>query len=341
MVLKCADVIKKRGKYMEYRCVDRGRDRCPCALSEVGQCYVCNMIRNGKCDCGDSWEGSCPYTEFVQSYGFRNEEFVSYDTFKPPIYSFEAEVKPYEKNLYVIEAKLIRGFSTRFCEYGSFVMVHIESGYAFPLSVLLAEKGKTHDTLHIAVSLAGPKSIKFIDECSRSGKISFSGPFYSGLINEKRLDEHKKTLVILRGIAIAPFINIMQIELRKNKSLSNGAYFKKDEQYGRNSEIFLDMHKLPEKFVDKYLANVDYKQISLDNKDELRRLSVYAANFEQIIFLASPYHTGEFLRLVPERKSDIIISNSVNMCCGVGMCGACSHTDENGVTVRKCKCTDI
>ena len=51
---------------MEYRCVDRGSLRCPCTLMEAGQCYTCTMSREGKCDCSESWQGVCPYNEFLQ-----------------------------------------------------------------------------------------------------------------------------------------------------------------------------------------------------------------------------------------------------------------------------------
>ena len=46
---------------MEYKCVDRGSARCPCALMEAGQCYTCTMSRKGKCDCSVDWQGVCPY----------------------------------------------------------------------------------------------------------------------------------------------------------------------------------------------------------------------------------------------------------------------------------------
>ena len=60
----------------------------------------------------------------------------------------------------------------------------------------------------------------------------------------------------------------------------------------------------------------------------------------QVMLLTSPYYTERFLGMRPERKNDIITANHANMCCGAGICGACSYTDKDGVTVRRCRCID-
>ena len=52
---------------MTYVCKDRGTEHCPCALMATGQCYTCNMIKAGRCDCLSGWQGVCPYTEFYQN----------------------------------------------------------------------------------------------------------------------------------------------------------------------------------------------------------------------------------------------------------------------------------
>lgn len=327
---------------MEYSCVDVGRTGCPCILAESGECYVCDMLRSGHCGCGISWKGSCPYTEFVQNGGLQNvlqhagdEKAAAHEGMQAEIqksmsggnaYCLDAAVKKYDEDLYVITAYMGIGMSVRFCEYGSFVMVQSGLGYSLPVSVMSAEKGKQADILRMAVRTAGPKSKNLIDDCIRNEKIIFTGPFYSGISRADRI-KPSDTLVILRGVAAAPFINIMNIWRRRK-------YFS-----GR-TEIFIDKHRLSDTFLDEYLGDVRYNTVNLDSHEDMLTLAESAGGFGQIIFFASPYHTDEFLKLLPERKSDIIISNSANMCCGEGICGACSYTDAEGRTIRKCKCVE-
>ena len=66
---------------MEHKCVDLGSDRCPCILMEVSQCYVCQMIRTGKCNCGSLWQGVCPYTEYLQR-GKKSQKELTPKVFK-------------------------------------------------------------------------------------------------------------------------------------------------------------------------------------------------------------------------------------------------------------------
>ena len=48
------------------RCIDAGREGCPCALAEYEKCLVCGRLSGGTCqDC--SWQGTCIYTIYQQN----------------------------------------------------------------------------------------------------------------------------------------------------------------------------------------------------------------------------------------------------------------------------------
>ena len=48
------------------RCIDAGRQGCPCALAECGQCLICAKLRGGTCqEC--SWQGTCIYSLYEQN----------------------------------------------------------------------------------------------------------------------------------------------------------------------------------------------------------------------------------------------------------------------------------
>ena len=309
---------------MEYKCVDRGSARCPCALMEAGQCYTCTMSRKGKCDCSVDWQGVCPYNEFLQGgsvpaiKGGLPEEFAAE----------VLEIRKYSEQLAVVRLGVDRGFARRCSLPGSFVMASV-LGCRVPLSVLRTGWGPG-GWIEIAVQPAGPKTKELLKSCldrgeQNPGKLSclwkISGPFEAGLLNRERLREGEPLTVITKGTAIAPFINIKEGFLK-----------------GMKVKLLVDADKLTEDFLADYLADCSWEKVSLTEDEEKILAAIDGA--DQVMLLASPYYTERFLGMRPERKGDIITANHANMCCGAGICGACSYTDKDGVTVRRCKCID-
>ena len=309
---------------MEYKCVDRGSARCPCALMEAGQCYTCTMSRKGKCDCSVDWQGVCPYNEFLQEgsvpaiKGGLPEEFAAE----------VLEIRKYSEQLAVVRLGVGRGFARRCSLPGSFVMASV-LGCRVPLSVLRTGWGPG-GWIETAVQPAGPKTKELLKSCldrgeQNPGKLSclwkISGPFEAGLLNRERLREGEPLTVITKGTAIAPFINIKEGFLK-----------------GMKVKLLVDADKLTEDFLADYLADCSWEKVSLTEDEEKILAAIDGA--DQVMLLASPYYTERFLGMRPERKGDIITANHANMCCGAGICGACSYTDKDGVTVRRCKCID-
>ena len=144
-------------------------------------------------------------------------------------------------------------------------------------------------------------------------------------MNRERLREGEPLTVIAKGTAIAPFIN-----MREN--------MRESFQQGAQAKLLVDDDKLTEDFLADYLADCSWEKVSLAEDED----KILAAIDEaiQVMLLTSPYYTERFLGMRPERKNDIITANHANMCCGAGICGACSYTDKDGVTVRRCRCID-
>lgn len=313
---------------MEYKCVDRGSARCPCALMEAGQCYTCTMSRKGKCDCSVDWQGVCPYNEFLQEgsvpaiKGGLPEEFAAE----------VLEIRKYSEQLAVVRLGVGRGFARRCSLPGSFVMASV-LGCRVPLSVLRTGWGPG-GWIETAVQPAGPKTNALIKSCSNlcgqgnekpSDLWKISGPFEAGLLNGERLRVGEPLVVIAKGTAIAPFIN-----MREN--------MREGFLRGMKVKLLVDEDKLTEDFLADYLAGCSWEKVSLAEDEEKVLAAIDGA--DQVMLLASPYYTERFLGMRPERKGDIITANHANMCCGAGICGACSYTDKDGVTVRRCKCID-
>lgn len=282
-----------------------------------------------RCDCAESWKGICPYNEFVQR-GRQREDFPAAREWKI------LDRRDYDENLAVIRLAVTKGMAQKCSRPGTYVMAET-LGYQIPLSILRCQYVGEDDWMEIAIQKLGPKSTALLDESKKVWKLR--GPFYGGLENTELLENgvsqgmqlsgqmtgikgsgRQPFLVAVKGIAAAPFLNIRkQIEKKWN------------------CEIFLDSSKLSECFVEEYFGTSGFQKISME-KDWESIAEMLAGRPGRSMLLASPYYTGKILHAQPELRGQIIIANHANICCGVGVCGSCSHTDSSGITVRKCKC---
>lgn len=316
---------------MNYKCVDRGSARCPCALMEAGQCYTCTMSREGKCDCSIDWQGVCPYNEFLQG-----GRVPALKEGLPEESAAEVlSIKKYSDQLVAVRLGVGRGFARRCRCPGSFVMAST-LGCRVPLSVLRTGWNRDGNYgqgwIEIAVQPAGPKTGELLKK-DMGNVWKIAGPFEAGLLNVERLNLEEPLTVIAKGTAIAPFINIMYAQSR-------------DKAY--RTRLLIDTDKLTDDFLEDYLGNYTgintesgsekplWERVSLA-EDTVKVISAIDDS-SQIMLLASPYYTEKYSGLRPGRKGDIITANHANMCCGAGICGACSFTDADGITVRRCKC---
>ena len=307
---------------MNYKCADRGGLRCPCILMAAGQCYTCSMVRDGRCDCSENWQGVCPYNEFLQG---GMQVCGAAEEFAVPI----IETKHYSQQLTVLTLLVPVGFAQRCKEAGSFVTVS-SMGFRVPLSVLRAgdAEAKVSGTagpwgeIRLAIQPTGPKTKELI-KLNSGQKVKIAGPFVTGLAGADCLDMTEGDgsfdfLVVARGTAVAPFLNIK-------------------ERFGEKSVIMVDNEKLPAAFLDDYMGDIRYEIIRLP--DDEGKVLAAVDRCHRAMLLLSPYYVERILKLRHERKGDIIFPNHANMCCGSGVCGACSFTDGDGITVRRCKCS--
>lgn len=307
---------------MNYVCVDRGTERCPCILMEAGQCYTCTMVKEGTCSCEDKagWTGTCPYTEYLQN-GSRIMKEPS-DRLSP----FDVLSKTYyAENLFTVKLAVPAGFADRCRRPGAYVMAEAMD-YRTPVSVLRAERFVPGDFSYGAIELlvkeVGPKTM----ELGRETVWKMAGPYYNGLLNTEKLSQGRPVLVIARGTAAAPFINMMDTLQAAGSSIT----------------LYLDDESLPEEFLEEYLNGLAYETVRLQDEETLERMKrkVKEGLGNQVMVLASPYYTqGLTEGLTEKEKAQIILANHGNFCCGMGICGACSHTDGDGITVRLCKCS--
>lgn len=300
------------------RCIDAGRENCPCALAEAGSCLVCGRLSGGGCeDC--SWQGTCIYTLYEQNgrrlVKGRQEQVL-------PI----AAVRTYGENFRVFVLRADRGFCQKAQTAGAYVFVKAPSAdpwYGMPVSVLKSEPDK--GLLHLGICSCGPKSAGIFAETEQ---LCVRGVYYNALSGLSHLREHRtETVVFAKGIAVAPLRNFLDGGSRYTDKLAGLRLYVDLDKIGQ--DFFLDY------FGDLPASAVEVRQFAwegLCQLDEAEKTALREAG--NIFALASPYYVRQIQQAF---GSKVVRPTEGNMCCGEGVCGACTCSDEEGRTIRRCK----
>ncbi|MGN0703055.1 MAG: hypothetical protein ACI4LD_00710 [Lentihominibacter sp.] len=310
--------------YQNSVCTDAGTAHCPCALAETGDCLVCSRLA-GRDECGCSWAGVCVYNEYIQNDRVvRNRR----ESRTVPI----VKKIRYGGDLLVMVLKVSKGFALRAMEPGSFVFINRTGENDFfnmPVSVMKADV--ENERLYIALKVISGKTKKAAEAAE---SLQLRGVYRNGLLGEGTagLAEDRKNggrwLVITKGIGFAPAVNLLEWA------------------GGRVSvDMIADLEKVSEEMFEDNMRecmaetgdNLHLKKISL--QEIMPSLSEEkAAFYDRIILLASDY----YIRTVTEKMAipshKLVFCNNFRMCCGEGICGACSHVDSTGKVSKMCKC---
>ena len=304
---------------MNYICGDRGTEHCPCHLMEAGRCYTCTMISSGCCSCEDKagWQGVCPYAEYIQQGGMM--QAGPWDQLS----AFRILSKTdFTAGLSVIRVEAQPGLAGRCSRIGTYMMAGA-LGWRTPLSVLRCSRS---GWLEFLVKETGSKTRELMRQAEDSGGWQLAGPYGSGLPGSEQLTGFPE-LVIARGVAAAPLIHMLNEAELPEKCIS-----------------YLDDEGLPEPFLQEYLGDMPYNRVCLREREtqELLRGHICRKTGEgkPVLALVSPYYADLLCGgLSEEQKVLVIRPNPANLCCAMGLCGSCSHTDKDGVTVKLCKCS--
>lgn len=290
----------------EALCIDAGSENCPCLLAQSGDCITCSRLQGKDC-CDCNWRGVCIYNEYIQNGRKINNRRQNRKT-------QIIKRRWYGEDLMVLEVEVGKGFALKASMPGSYVFLKPcgESDcYSVPVSVMRAEPegGK----LHLAVKVVAGKTKALADA---GDEIEIRGVYRNGLLGVARLLTKKpqKVLCITKGIGFAPAANY------------NAWAFGKD-----TVDMIIDLDKINQELVNDYLKDYPVNRICYT---ELERVSFCPDEYDVVMLLASDYYLQNIR--IPEEKK--VYSNNFHMCCGEGICGACTMVDEQGKSYKMCKC---
>lgn len=307
-------------------CIDAGSEFCPCKLAETGECIICSQM-HGKCFCDCSnWKGVCIYQEFFNN-GMKAKK--GRDKYSSKIISIDN----YKNELLLIKLEVPHKLSLQLINPGSYIFVCPDENIYFDTPISILESDSDKNIISLAIEIRGAKTKKLLD-FKEGDNINIRAPYWNGVFGIKNIEKQKGTncLVLGKGIGLAPMIPIIRRLKAQNCNVSVG----------------IDYSNLNKEFINEFMSKYDTKnsEISLLDKGELTKECKDLIK-ESLDSGTTYIHTAgadilslkviEFLDSL--NRKDVLLSccNNFKMCCGEGICGACTARYKGHRVKRFCK----
>ena len=305
-------------------CVDAGTEYCPCHLAETGDCLLCSQLSGKKfCDC-INWKGVCIYQEYMWNHGKAKSG--------RKIYSCKINKKEdVEKHTVVFSISAPHELVKNLTHPGSYVFLRAgktSQFYDAPISIM--DIDIEENLLIVAIEIKGVKT-KSINALNEGDNILVRGPYWNGDLGLRNIYKSKEgtTIMIARGIGQAPMVPVLK------KLYSNG----------NKIIILMDKANYKNTFISKYLElcncivincntlqsgaiSEEFKKI-IDNLFENENINLIHCSGPDIL----NYKVLEYI----ENKAEFSCCNNAKMCCGEGVCGACSTRFKGHKVKKLCK----
>ena len=307
-------------------CIDAGSEFCPCKLAETGECIICSQM-HGKCFCDCSnWKGVCIYQEFFNN-GMKAKK--GRDKYSSKILSIDN----YKNELLLIKLEVPHKLSLQLINPGSYIFVCPDENIYFDTPISILESDSDKNIISLAIEIRGAKTKKLLG-FKEGDNINIRAPYWNGVFGIKNIEKQKGTncLVLGKGIGLAPMIPIIRRLKAQNCNVSVG----------------IDYSSLGKEFISEFISKYNTKnsEISLLDKGELTKECKDLIK-ESLDSGTTYIHTAgadilslkviEFLDSL--NRKDVLLSccNNFKMCCGEGICGACTARYKGHRVKRFCK----
>jgi NAD(P)H-flavin reductase len=236
-----------------------------------------------------------------------------------------------EKNVVIFNISAPHELIKNLVHPGSYIFLRSTKAsqfYDVPISIM--DTNADENIITVAIEIKGIKT-KSLNELKDGDNIFIRGPFFNGELGLRNIFKSKEgtAVVIIRGIGQAPVVPVLK------KLYSNG----------NKIIVILDKARFKNVFINKYLEMCNCTVINCNTlqagaiSEELKNILTNLLENENInlIHCSAPdilnFKVLDFI----DGKVDFSCCNNAKMCCGEGICGACS-TRYKGQRVKKlCK----
>lgn len=307
-------------------CIDAGTEYCPCKLAESGECLLCSQLQ-GECFCDClNWKGVCIYQELFNNGNKAKEGRKSYTCAVKKITNFNKEVV-------MIKFEAPHKLALDLVKPGSYIFVRTNENAYFDIPISIMESNIETNIITILIEIRGVKT-KNILNIKEEENIVIRGPYWNGVFGIKNILAQKggKSLVLARGIGVAPMMPVIR------------------KLIAQENDVNVVIDRTP--FKDNFASNL-LEEYSIKSKDynllEAGKLSDYCKVIikdslkegVKFIHIAGAdiltYNVIEYLDKL--NRQDVLLSccNNFKMCCGEGVCGACTARFSGHRVKRFCK----
>lgn len=311
--------------YESVDCIDAGTDYCPCYLAETNNCLICSQLQGKQfCDCVN-WKGVCIYQEYMWNGASRKElrENISVPVIESIAVNDKAQF---------FRIKVSKTLARELNQPGSYIFMRGEDYpeyFDVPMSVM--DSNEINENVDLLVQIRGVKTRVLKNELKM---LNIRAPYWNGIIGIKNIKKtaNKNCLIVARGIAQAPSVLVA----------------KKLIHAKNNVTVILDKGSSDTTFSRKYFRDLGCIIIEaeiLENKqfsEEAAFLLKGIIKNQDIAFVFSGgsdiVHKG-VMEIIKQYDKEIpfACTNNESICCGEGICGACSVRLRDGRRIKTCK----
>jgi hypothetical protein len=307
--------------YHSFDCIDVGTENCPCYLAVTGDCLICSRLQGKEiCDC--HWKGVCIYNEYMQGNGRVNN----------PRVEFPASIvkkKYYLDDLIVFTLDVGKGFALKASRPGSYIFLRgpkSNSYYDTPICVMKTDPEKGELAIAVKIISAKTKTLAEAEDFLTVRGIYRNGILGIDAVTGKEV-RGQKILVVAKGTGLAPGMLAANHLWHRNRV-----------------DWVIDPEKISEDLICDFFGEgegiIKYRNLSQEGSIEELLEQIGKESYDAVLLLTSDYFLQEIGTRIRSQfpKTHIATSNNFHICCGEGVCGACSMTNSQGETFKMCKC---
>lgn len=308
-------------------CIDCGTEYCPCKLAESGECILCTQLHgNCFCDCLN-WKGVCVYQEFHNNGLKAKEGRKTYSC-------IVTSVNEIEKDLLMIKFIAPHKLALDLVKPGSFIFIRTDENKFFDVPISIMDSDADKNEITIVIEVRGVKTKK-LKETKVDSEIVIRGPYWNGVFGQDDINKQKdgNCLVLARGIGMAPMMPVI----------------KKLVQNGNEVDLYIDKSPFSTNIASEYTKGlgITTRETNLLGKGTLSpeakfiiSQSIYDKDISLIHIAGADILTYSVIDYLNELGRDDIklgCCNNFKMCCGEGVCGACTARFAGHKVKRFCK----